>query len=192
MITGDYARTAMAIARQVGLKNPDRVLTGVDLDALDDEALSRASAECDISARVSPEHKLRLVTALQSRGLVVAMTGDGVNVNDAPALKRADAGIAMGLSCSEAAEIVLADDNFASIVAAVREGRTAPGRSAGSPDPDAIGRDPFRGSSRAIQRNQATLGRLDSCEVQHPQLRVEGNAIKLSRLFVGHRVPRNF
>ncbi|MCU0756141.1 MAG: cation-transporting P-type ATPase [Xanthomonadales bacterium] len=126
MITGDHARTAMAIARQVGLHHPDRVLTGVDLDRLDDAALSQATAECNVFARVSPEHKLRLVMALQARGLVVAMTGDGVN--DAPALKRADAGVAMGLSGSEAAkeaaEIVLADDNFATIVAAVREGRT--------------------------------------------------------------------
>ncbi len=126
MITGDHARTAAAIARAIGLKRPDRVLTGVDLDALDDAALTGVAHDCDVFARVSPEHKLRLVMALQARGQVVAMTGDGVN--DAPALKRADAGIAMGLSGSEAAkeaaEIVLADDNFASIVAAVREGRT--------------------------------------------------------------------
>ncbi|UIJ72474.1 cation-transporting P-type ATPase [Aurantimonas sp. HBX-1] len=126
MITGDHAGTAAAIGRQIGLENPDSVLTGTDLDMLDDAALGHAVAETNIFARTSPEHKLRLVTALQSRGLTVAMTGDGVN--DAPALKRADAGIAMGLKGSEAAkeaaELVLADDNFASIVAAVREGRT--------------------------------------------------------------------
>ncbi|MEH6717692.1 MAG: cation-transporting P-type ATPase [Aurantimonas endophytica] len=126
MITGDHAGTAAAIGRQIGLENPDSVLTGTDLDMMDDAALGNAVAETDIFARTSPEHKLRLVTALQSRGLTVAMTGDGVN--DAPALKRADAGIAMGLKGSEAAkeaaELVLADDNFASIVAAVREGRT--------------------------------------------------------------------
>ena len=126
MITGDHGATARAIGRMIGLKNPDRVLTGADLDSMDDAALAQAAVQTDIFARTSPGHKLRLVTALQSRGLAVAMTGDGVN--DAPALKRADAGIAMGLKGSaaakEAAEFVLADDNFASIVAAVREGRT--------------------------------------------------------------------
>ena len=126
MITGDHGATARAIAGMIGLKNRDRVLTGADLDALDDAALADAAVQTDIFARTSPAHKLRLVTALQSRGMTVAMTGDGVN--DAPALKRADAGIAMGLKGSEAAkeaaEIVLADDNFASIAAAVREGRT--------------------------------------------------------------------
>ncbi|MBM3532739.1 MAG: cation-transporting P-type ATPase [Alphaproteobacteria bacterium] len=126
MITGDHAGTAAAIGRQIGLQNPDQVLTGSDLDAMNDAALAATVMETDIFARTSPEHKLRLVMALQSRGLTVAMTGDGVN--DAPALKRADAGIAMGRKGSEAAkeasELVLADDNFASIVAAVREGRT--------------------------------------------------------------------
>jgi len=126
MITGDHAATARAIARQIGLKIQDRVLTGAELEAMGDAALADAAAQTDIFARTSPADKLRLVTALQSRGLTVAMTGDGVN--DAPALKRADAGIAMGLKGSaaakEAAELVLADDNFASIVAAVREGRT--------------------------------------------------------------------
>ncbi|MCU0756140.1 MAG: cation-transporting P-type ATPase [Xanthomonadales bacterium] len=126
MITGDHASTAKAIARAIGLQRPDRVLTGVDIDALDDAALATVAHDCDVFARTSPEHKLRLVMALQARGQVVAMTGDGVN--DAPALKRADAGVAMGVTGSEAAkeaaEIVLADDNFASIVAAVREGRT--------------------------------------------------------------------
>jgi len=126
MITGDHAGTAGAIARQIGLQNPDTVLTGADLDKLDDAMLAAEVIGCDVFARTSPEHKLRLVTALQAHGLAVAMTGDGVN--DAPALKRADAGIAMGLKGSEAAkeaaDLVLADDNFASIAAAVREGRT--------------------------------------------------------------------
>ena len=126
MITGDHATTSIAIGRQLGLRNPDQALTGVDIDKLDDPALARAVLETDIFARTSPEHKLRLVMALQSQGLTVAMTGDGVN--DAPALKRADAGIAMGHKGSEAAkeasEIVLADDNFVSIASAVREGRT--------------------------------------------------------------------
>jgi calcium-translocating P-type ATPase len=126
MITGDHAGTAAAIAEQIGLQNPHRVLTGADLDKLDDAQLALEVTDVDIFARTSPEHKLRLVTALQAGGLSVAMTGDGVN--DAPALKRADAGIAMGLKGSEAAkeaaDLVLADDNFATITAAVREGRT--------------------------------------------------------------------
>jgi len=126
MITGDHAGTAAAIARQIGLENPDKVLTGVDLDQMTDADLASAVVDTDIFARTSPEHKLRLVMALQAQGKVVAMTGDGVN--DAPALKRANVGIAMGQKGSEAAkeaaELVLADDNFASIVAAVREGRT--------------------------------------------------------------------
>ena len=126
MITGDHAKTAMAIGRQIGLQNSDIVLTGTDLDGMDGASLKDAVLNCDIFARTSPEHKLRLVMALQSHGMTVAMTGDGVN--DAPALKRADAGIAMGRKGSEAAkeasELVLADDNFASIAAAVREGRT--------------------------------------------------------------------
>lgn len=126
MITGDHAATARAIGGMIGLKNANRVLTGADLAAMEDAALAEAVIETDIFARTSPADKLRLVTALQSRGLTVAMTGDGVN--DAPALKRADAGVAMGQKGSEAAkeasELVLADDNFASIAAAVREGRT--------------------------------------------------------------------
>jgi len=124
MITGDHALTA--IARQLGLRNSSRVITGVELDALDDVALTTLVQEVDVFARTSPEHKLRLVQALQADGEVVAMTGDGVN--DAPALKRADVGVAMGRKGSEAAreaaEIVLLDDNFATIVAAVRAGRT--------------------------------------------------------------------
>ena len=126
MITGDHAGTAAAIAAQIGLENTRRVLTGADLDKLDEAQLALEVVSVDVFARTSPEHKLRLVTALQANGLTVAMTGDGVN--DAPALKRADAGIAMGLKGSEAAkqaaDLVLADDNFASIAAAVREGRT--------------------------------------------------------------------
>jgi calcium-translocating P-type ATPase len=126
MITGDHAGTAAAIAADVGLARPERVLTGADLDRLDDAQLAQAVLDTDVFARTSPEHKLRLVTALQANGLSVAMTGDGVN--DAPALKRADAGIAMGQKGSEAAkeaaDLVLADDNFATIAAAVREGRT--------------------------------------------------------------------
>jgi len=126
MITGDHRGTAAAIGRQIGLTNPDDVITGTDLDAMTDEQLKDRVLATDIFARTSPEHKLRLVMALQSHGLAVAMTGDGVN--DAPALRRADAGIAMGRKGSEAAkeaaEFVLADDNFATIVAAIREGRT--------------------------------------------------------------------
>lgn len=126
MITGDHAGTAAAIAAQIGLESPSRVLTGADIDKLDDAQLVLEAAGVDVFARTSPEHKLRLVSALQANDLSVAMTGDGVN--DAPALKRADAGIAMGQKGSEAAkeaaDLVLADDNFASIAAAVREGRT--------------------------------------------------------------------
>jgi len=126
MITGDHAGTAAAIGAQIGLENAHRVLTGAHIDAMSDSELAATIIDTDIFARTSPSHKLRLVAALQARGLVVAMTGDGVN--DAPALKRADAGIAMGKGGSEAAkesaELVLADDNFASIAAAVRYGRT--------------------------------------------------------------------
>ena len=124
MITGDHAVTALAIARQIGL-NADQALTGSQLAGLDDGALAEAAHTVDVFARVEPEQKLRLVRALQARGEVVAMTGDGVN--DAPALKQADIGIAMGLAgtevAKEAASMVLTDDNFASIEAAVEEGR---------------------------------------------------------------------
>lgn len=124
MITGDHAVTALAIARQIGL-TAERAMTGRELAALDDEALSLVAHQVDVFARVEPEQKLRLVRALQARGEVVAMTGDGVN--DAPALKQADIGIAMGLGgtevAKEAAAMVLTDDNFASIEAAVEEGR---------------------------------------------------------------------
>ncbi len=126
MITGDHVGTAAAIGRQIGLLNSDKVLTGAEIERLSDVELNLAVQTTNIFARTSPEHKLRLVTALQAQGLTVAMTGDGVN--DAPALKRADAGVAMGVKGSEAAkeaaELVLTDDNFASIAAAVREGRT--------------------------------------------------------------------
>jgi magnesium-transporting ATPase (P-type) len=126
MITGDHAVTAREIARQLGLADRPEVLTGQDLETMDEAALRRAAASTEVFARTTPEHKLRLVEALQADGFVVAMTGDGVN--DAPALKRADVGVAMGEKGTEAAkqaaEMVLTDDNFASIVAAVREGRT--------------------------------------------------------------------
>ena len=126
MITGDHAGTARAIARAFRLPGTDTILTGSELDALDDAALSQQAKDVDVFARTSPQHKLRLVEALQSQGLTVAMTGDGVN--DAPALKRADIGVAMGKrgteAAKEAAQMVLADDNFASIAHAVEEGRT--------------------------------------------------------------------
>lgn len=126
MITGDHALTARAIGKQLGLIDNGGVTTGRALDDLDEDDLRRVAMETDIFARTSPEHKLRLVQALQANGQVVAMTGDGVN--DAPALRRADVGVAMGIKgtevSKEAAEIVLADDNFASIAHAVEEGRT--------------------------------------------------------------------
>ena len=126
MITGDHAGTALAIAKKVGLKNIESVLTGKDIDHLTEQELGLAVMKTDVFARTSPEHKLRLVMSLQAQNEIVAMTGDGVN--DAPALKRADAGIAMGLKGSEAAkdssDLVLADDNFSTIVAGVKEGRT--------------------------------------------------------------------
>ncbi len=126
MITGDHAGTARAVAARLGLDDTAAVLTGRDLDALDDSQLAVRVEEASVFARTSPQHKLRLVEALQASGHVVAMTGDGVN--DTPALKRADVGVAMGVkgteAAKEAAEMVLADDNFASIARAVEEGRT--------------------------------------------------------------------
>jgi len=126
MITGDHLVTARAIGEQLGMGKGIAALSGHELETLDDAALRRAVLEVDVFARTTPEHKLRLVQALQADGRIVAMTGDGVN--DAPALKRADVGVAMGLkgteAAKEAAEMVLADDNFASIAHAVEEGRT--------------------------------------------------------------------
>jgi len=124
MITGDHAQTAAAIGGQLGL-NAARTLTGEAIEALDDKALRQHALNTDIIARASPEHKLRLVTALQSEGQLVAMTGDGVN--DAPALRAADIGVAMGKkgtdAAREASDLVLTDDNFATIAQAVRQGR---------------------------------------------------------------------
>ncbi len=125
MITGDHPLTAQAIARELGILKGGRVITGIELDQISEADLERDIEGIDVYARVSPAHKLRVVAAFQKRGHVVAMTGDGVN--DAPALKKADVGIAMGITgtdvTKEVSSMMLTDDNFASIVAAVEEGR---------------------------------------------------------------------
>ena len=126
MITGDHAATAFAIAQRLGMaERPSQVLTGQELDRLDEAQLAQRVAQYRVFARVSPEHKVKIVKAFQRQGKVVAMTGDGVN--DAPALKAADIGCAMGKNGTEvaqsAADMVLTDDDFSTIVAAVREGR---------------------------------------------------------------------
>ena len=126
MITGDHATTAATIANQVGIENKSGVLTGDDIDKMNDLELERAVAEINVYARTTPQHKLRLVNALQANGELVAMTGDGVN--DAPALRKANIGIAMGKRgaeiAKEAAAMILTDDNFTTIVHAIEEGRT--------------------------------------------------------------------
>ena len=132
MITGDHPRTALRIAQDLGIVSADKdagnassALTGLEMDALDDQAFAKAVRETSVYARVSPAHKLRIVAVLQADGNIVAMTGDGVN--DAPALKLANIGVAMGITgtevTKEAAKMILADDNFATIIEAVREGR---------------------------------------------------------------------
>jgi magnesium-transporting ATPase (P-type) len=127
MITGDHKDTALAIGEMLGLvdKQHSQAVTGPEMDAMSDQELAKAVKSCNVFARASPQNKIRIVNALQSEGEICGMTGDGVN--DAPALKAADMGVAMGKEgtdvAREAAEMILADDNFATIVSAIREGR---------------------------------------------------------------------
>ena len=127
MVTGDHGLTAEAVGREIGLLSGERVVTGAELEAMSDDELFDIVEDMRIYARVNPEHKLRIVDALKRRGEVVAMTGDGVN--DAPALKKADIGVAMGKIGTdvsrEAADMVLSDDNFATIVEAVERAESS-------------------------------------------------------------------
>jgi Ca2+-transporting ATPase len=126
MVTGDHRNTAVAVARELGILNKGGVVTGVDLEHMSDAELERNVESIDVFARIAPEHKMRIVTAFMNRGHIVAMTGDGVN--DAPSLKKADIGVAMGITgtdvSKDAADMILTDDNFASIVSAIEEGRS--------------------------------------------------------------------
>jgi len=126
MVTGDYRDTAAAVAREIGILRPEgRVISGAEIEAMDDEALWKIIREVDVCARVAPNHKVRIVEALKATGEVVSMTGDGVN--DAPALKRASIGVAMGITgtdvTKQTADMVLTDDNYVSIVSAIEQGR---------------------------------------------------------------------
>jgi Ca2+-transporting ATPase len=126
MITGDYRETAVAIAKELKIMDENsKALTGVELDKMDDNELEKVIDDVDVYARVSPQHKVRIVSVLKKKGEITAMTGDGVN--DAPALKKADIGVAMGITgtdvAKETAEMILIDDNFASIISAIEEGR---------------------------------------------------------------------